>query len=43
MDGFLFWFMFFVFILVAVIVAVVTGNVSYFVNQMSLGKDIDED
>ena len=43
MDGFLFWFMFFVIVLVVVIVAVVTGNVAYFVNQMSLGKDIDED
>ena len=40
---FLFWFMFAIFILVVVIASIVVGNVAYFVNQMSLGKDANEE
>ena len=36
-------FIFAVIILVLVIVAVVTGDVAYFVNQQSLGKNADEE
>lgn len=36
-------FIFAVIILVLIIVAVVTGNVAYFVNQQSLGKDANEE
>jgi hypothetical protein len=43
MDGFLFWFFFAVVILCCTIAAIVTGNVAYFVNQMSLGKDTNEE
>ena len=43
MDGFLFWFFFAVVILCVTIAAIVTGNVAYFVNQMSLGKDANEE
>lgn len=40
---FIMCFMFAVIILVCIIAAVVTGNVAYFVNQMSLGKNADEE
>ncbi len=43
MDGFLFWFMFCIIILVVVIASIVAGNVAYFVNQQSLGKDANEE
>lgn len=43
MNGFLFWFMFAIFILVVVIASLVVSNVAYFVNQMSLGKDANEE
>lgn len=43
MDGFLFWFFFAVVILCVTIAAIVAGNVAYFVNQMSLGKDANEE
>ena len=36
-------FVFCVIILALIVVAVVTGNVAYFVNQQSLGKDADEE
>ena len=40
---FIIGFMFAVIILVCVVVAVVTGDVAYFVNQQSLGKNADEE